>query len=94
MSFGEEAQQTVDRPVHSRLSRRIDQKKERVSSRALRPAPNSVQRWTDATKFAKGTHDQDIRMTVEQNSEDALVERERGRFFSAAHEGKGARKAQ
>jgi hypothetical protein len=25
-------------------------------------------------------------------SEDALVERERGRFFSAAHEGKGARK--
>jgi len=24
MSFGEEAQQTVDRPVHSRLSRRID----------------------------------------------------------------------
>jgi len=29
MSFGEEAQQTVDRPVHSRLSRRIDQKKER-----------------------------------------------------------------
>ena len=32
-------------------------------------APSPVQRWTDATKFAKGTHDQDIRTTVEENIE-------------------------
>jgi hypothetical protein len=32
-------------------------------------APNPVRRWTDATKFAKGTHDQDIRTTVEENIE-------------------------
>jgi hypothetical protein len=30
-------------------------------------APNAAARWTDATKFAKDTHDQDIRTTVEQN---------------------------
>lgn len=32
-------------------------------------APNPVQRWTDATKFANDTHDQDIRTTVEENIE-------------------------
>jgi hypothetical protein len=30
-------------------------------------APNPVQRWTDATKFARETHDQDIRATVEED---------------------------
>jgi hypothetical protein len=32
-------------------------------------APNPVQRWTDATKFANDTHDQDIRTTVQENRE-------------------------
>jgi hypothetical protein len=32
-------------------------------------APNPVQRWSDATKFAKDTHDQDIRTTVQENTE-------------------------
>jgi hypothetical protein len=39
-----------------------------VSSRAL-SSRRTVQRWTDATKFAKGTRDQDIRTTVEENIE-------------------------
>ena len=30
-------------------------------------APNPVQRWTDASKFARDTHDQDIRATVEED---------------------------
>jgi hypothetical protein len=32
-------------------------------------AANPVQRWTDATKFANDTHDQDIRTTVRENTE-------------------------
>jgi len=33
----------------------------------FRFAPNPVQRWTDANKFARDTHDQDIRATVEED---------------------------
>jgi hypothetical protein len=32
-------------------------------------SPNPVQRWNDVSKFAKDTHDVDIRVTVEENIE-------------------------
>jgi hypothetical protein len=35
----------------------------------FKATPNPVQRWTDATKFATDTHDQDIRTTVHESTE-------------------------